>query len=54
VRGGRIPDNGETGDYVARVMRVYATLRPHRPARTKPMPEGCPRVPGPLLVSGSW
>ncbi len=54
VRGGRVPDNGETVQYVARVMRVYDTLRPHRRARPRPLPEGVPRVPGPLLVSGSW
>jgi soluble lytic murein transglycosylase-like protein len=54
VRGGRIPDNGETGEYVAKVMRVYRNLRPQRPTRPKPVPGGIGRVPGPLLVSGTW
>jgi soluble lytic murein transglycosylase-like protein len=53
VRGGRVPDNGETVEYVTRVMKIYDTLRPHRRPR-RPVPEGLPRVPGPLLVSGTW
>ena len=54
VRGGRVPDNGETVEYVAKVMRVYNSLRPRRPAREKPVPNVIGRVPGPLLVSGRW
>jgi soluble lytic murein transglycosylase-like protein len=55
VRGRRVPDNGETREYVAKVMRVYATLRPRRPPPpARPLPGALPRVPGPLLVSGSW
>jgi soluble lytic murein transglycosylase-like protein len=54
IRGGRIPDNGETAGYVAKVMRVYKSLRPRRPPRAKPVPTAVGRVPGPLLVSGRW
>jgi hypothetical protein len=58
VRGRRVPDNGETVEYVRKVMRVYASLRPpRRPAKPLPgtrLPGQLPRVPGPLLVSGRW
>jgi hypothetical protein len=53
VRGRRVPDNGETVEYVRKVMQVYAGLRPRRqPPRA--LPGTVRRVPGPLLVSGRW
>jgi hypothetical protein len=52
IRGRRVPDNGETREYVAKVMRVYATLRPRRAPPARPLPGALPRLPGPLLVSG--
>ncbi len=57
VRGRRVPDNGETVQYVSKVMRAYAGLRPQADRRrtpAKPLPGTLPRVPGPLLVSGRW
>ena len=50
VRGRRVPDNGQTVEYVGKVMRVYATLRPRRPHSKRDL-DPPPRVPGPLLVS---
>ncbi len=37
VRGGRVPANGETPAYVAKVMRGYASMRPLRPS-ARPVP----------------
>jgi hypothetical protein len=53
VRNRRVPDNGETVQYVRKVMGVYASLRPKR-QDTRPLPGTIKRVPGPLLVSGRW
>ena len=54
VRGRRVPDNGETVQYVSKVMRVYASLRPRPRRELKSIPGTVPRAPGPLIVSGSW
>jgi soluble lytic murein transglycosylase-like protein len=54
VRGRRVPDNGETREYVSKVMRIYATLRPRPRPPARKLPGALPRVSGPLLVSGSW
>ena len=53
VRNRRVPDNGETVEYVRKVMGVYEGLRPRRKP-PRPLPGTVQRIPGPLLVSGRW
>lgn len=51
---GRVPENGQTPQYVARVMRIYASTRPRPRARPpQPRPANPPRLILPASVERS-